>query len=131
MFRAGRVRLRLIAAATLLALCLVSCSRDPNAVKRKFLEGGDKYFQKGQYAQARIMYLSALKRDAKYGEAYYRLALAEMKLASVDHSVIALRRAVELLGEGPEREEARVKLADLYLGFLEHTIFRKQVADET
>lgn len=109
----------------------MSCNRDPEAVKRRFLEGGDKYFRKGQYAQARIMYLSALKRDAKYGEAYYRLALAEIKLASADHSVIALRRAVELLNEGPEREEARVKLADLYLGFLEHAIFRKQVAEET
>jgi tetratricopeptide (TPR) repeat protein len=127
----GRVPPGLIAAALLLAFCLSSCSRDPNVVKRRFLEGGDRYFQKGQYSQARIMYLSALKRDAKYGEAYYRLALAEIKLASIEKTLIALRRAVELLPEGPEREDARVKLADLYLGFLEHNHFQKQVASDT
>ena len=97
----GRSFLRLIA-AVLLALSLFSCSRDPNVVKRRFLEGGNKYFQKGQYSQARIMYLSALKADAKYGEAYYRLALSEIKLASIDKTLIALRRAVELLPEGPD-----------------------------
>jgi tetratricopeptide (TPR) repeat protein len=130
MYCGGRVPLRLIA-AWLLVLCLVSCSRDPNVVKRRFLEGGDKYFQKGQYSQARIMYLSALKRDAKYAEAYYKLALAEIKLASIDQTLVALRRAVELLPEGPERDDARVKLADIYLGFLEHSHFQKQVVSDT
>jgi tetratricopeptide (TPR) repeat protein len=126
----GRAFLRLIA-GVLLAFGLLSCSRDPNVVKRRFLDGGNKYFQKGQYSQARIMYLSALKADAKYGEAYYRLALAEIKLASIDHTLVALRRAVELLPEGPDREDARVKLADLYLAFLEHSRFQKQVASDT
>src|SRR5437763_5949902 len=73
----GRHPLRLIATVLLLAFCISSCSRDPNAVKRRFLEGGNKYFQKGQYSQARIMYLSALKQDARYGEAHYRLDLAK------------------------------------------------------
>ena len=127
----GRAPLRLIATVLLLAFGLSSCNRDPNAVKRRFLDGGNKYFQKGQYSQARIMYLSALKRDAKYGEAYYRLALAEIKLASIEQTLIALRRAVELLPEGPDREDARVKLADIYLGFLEHNRFQKQVATDT
>jgi tetratricopeptide (TPR) repeat protein len=127
----GRAPLRLIATALLIAFCLSSCSRDPNVVKRRFLEGGNKYFQKGQYSQARIMYLSALKRDAKYGEAYYHLALAEIKLASIEQTLIALRRAVELLPEGPDREDARVKLAEIYLGFLEHNRFQKQVATDT
>jgi tetratricopeptide (TPR) repeat protein len=126
-----RASLRLIAIVLLLAFCFSACSRDPNAVKRRFLEGGNKYFQKGQYSQARIMYLSALKTDAKYGEAYYRLALAEIKLASIERTLIALRRAVELLPEGPERDDARVKLADIYLGFLEHNRFQKQVATDT
>src|SRR5260370_9265631 len=77
------------------------------------------------------MYLSALKRDAKYGEAYYRLALAEIKLASIEQTLIALRRAVELLPDGPDRDDGRVKLADIYLGFLEHNRFQKQVAGDT
>src|SRR5260370_33759810 len=92
----GRAPLRLIASVLLLAFCLSSCSRDPNAVKRRFLEGGNKYFQNGQYAHARIMYLSAVKTDAKYGEAYYRLALADIKLASIEKTLVALRLAAEL-----------------------------------
>ena len=77
------------------------------------------------------MYLSALKRDPKYADAYYRLALTEARLGAVDKTVIALRRAVELLGEGTEKDDARVMLADIYLGYLEHNSFQKQAATET
>jgi tetratricopeptide (TPR) repeat protein len=77
------------------------------------------------------MYLSALKRDGRYAEAYYKLALAEIKLASLDHTLVALRRAVELLPEGDERDDARAKLADIYLGFLERNRFQKQVVSDT
>ncbi len=127
MFSGRRSPLRRIAAVLPLAFVLLSCSRDP----RRFVEGGNRYFQKGQYSQARLMYLSALKRDPKYADAYYRLALAEIRLAALDKTVIYLRRAVELLPEGSEKDDARIMLADIYLGYLEHNAFQKQAATET
>ncbi|MEO7653852.1 MAG: tetratricopeptide repeat protein, partial [Bryobacteraceae bacterium] len=66
------------------------------------------------------MYRTALQKDAKFGEAYYRLALTNLKTGSVAAAVQSLRRAIELLKpEQPERMDARVKLADLYLDYAE------------
>ena len=56
-----------------LSLTLVNCSFDPQVVKKKYLDSGDKYFDKGLYRQAQIMYKRALSKDPKYGEAYYKL----------------------------------------------------------
>src|ERR1700674_5331112 len=79
------------------SLAFFSCQRDPDVRKRKYIEGGDKYFRNSKYREARIMYLSALKLDAKDGPAYYGLARAELKLNDLQKSMRALRRAVELL----------------------------------
>ena len=116
-------------AAALLALA--ACSRDPEVLKRRYLEGGNKYFANGRYREARIMYLSALRKDAKYAEAYLRLAKAELRLKNAGAAAPSLRRAVELLPEGPEREDARIILAGLYLGALQAAGIRKDLADET
>ena len=60
---------RLFALLPALAL-LAACSRDPNVVKRKFVESGNKYFQNGKYREASIMYRTALRKDPRFGEAY-------------------------------------------------------------
>src|SRR5947199_9220882 len=74
-----------------------SCSRDPNVVKLRYLNNGNKYFEKGKYKEASIMYRTALQKDAKFGEAYYRWALVDLKLQQPMSAVQNLRRAVELL----------------------------------
>ncbi len=63
-----------------LAMTAVSCSRDPNVVKVKYLQNGNRYFEKGKYKEAYIMYRNALKKDPKYSEAYYRVGLAELRM---------------------------------------------------
>ena len=47
---------------------LAACSRDPNVVKRKFVESGNKYFQSGKYREASIMYRTALRKDPRFQE---------------------------------------------------------------
>src|SRR5213593_4858928 len=113
-------------------LCLLllaagaSCSRDPNVIKARYLQNGNKYFEKGKYKEASIMYRTALQKDAKFGEAYYRLALTELKMQQPFAAIQSLRRAVELLKPGqPERMDARVKLADVYLDYLERSSKRE------
>src|SRR5215467_5625218 len=114
--------IRQILACLVFAVLCASCSRDPNVVKVRYLQNGNKYFDRGKYKEASIMYRTALQKDAKYGEAYYRLALADQKLGQPLASVSNLRRAVELLKpDNPERTDARIRLADVYLDYLERS----------
>ena len=103
-----------------LLLCLLSallfvgigCNRDPESVKKAYVEKGNEYFKNGKYKEASIFYRSALKKDMRYGEAYYRLGLAEMRLGRPSDALRSFRRAYELQ---PDNLEAASQLADLYL----------------
>lgn len=90
----------------------LSCSRNPDVAKRKYLESGNRYFEKKQYKEASIMYRQALRKDPRYGEAYYRLGLTHLRLGGVPEAVHALRRAVELL---PDRSEPKIELGNIFL----------------
>jgi len=93
-------------------LLMASCSRDPKVQAQRYLENGNKFFEKGKYKEASIMYRRALQKDLRFGEAYYRLALADIKLTAYGDAVRSLHRAVELQ---PQNADAAVKLADIYM----------------
>ena len=59
----------------LAAVSLISCSRDPNYLKQKYLQSGIKYFEHGRYNDASIMFRKSIQADRKFGPAYYQLAL--------------------------------------------------------
>ena len=108
---------RLVAIIVTAVLALVSCSRDPNVAKRRYLESGNKYFDKGKFKEARIMYLNAKAKDQRWGPAYYKLGVTALKLGSVSEAVNAFRRAVELLPPNEaDHWDAAVKLSEIYLG---------------
>jgi len=102
----------LVGAAIALLAILAGCSRDPEVVKRRYLENGNKYFNQGKFKEAVLMYSNAVKQDPKFGEAYLKLGDAQLRRGAVRESVAAFRRAVELL---PKQDEAAGKLADIYL----------------
>ena len=96
------------------ALTLVSCDRDPNHLKKQYVERGNKFLASGKASEASIMYRKAIGIDKKYGEAYYRLALLELKRGSGAAAVRPLRVSVELLKSGtPESNDAILKLAEI------------------
>jgi predicted Zn-dependent protease len=103
----SRISLLVVLALTLFA---AGCSQE--ARKQKALDSGNKYFEKGQYKQARLMYLNAVKADQRFGEAYYKLALTNIRLGAFGDAVGNLHRAIELQ---PENLDAHGKLADIYL----------------
>jgi tetratricopeptide (TPR) repeat protein len=110
--------IRSSAVIVLAAIALASCNRDPQVVKRGYLESGNKYFAKGRYTEARIQYQRALKTDPKFGEAHYRMALTLMQIKPPNwrNAVNALRRAVELIPENQASHwDAVVKLTEVYL----------------
>ncbi len=98
------------------ALTLASCSNDPNVVKAKYLDIGNKYFDRGKYKEASIYYRKALAKDPKYGEGYYHFSLTLMKQGQLSNAVGSLRRAVELLPPGtPDSNDAKLQLAQILL----------------
>lgn len=88
------------------------CSRDPKVQAQRYLENGNKFFAREKYKEASIMYRRAILKDQRFGEAYYRLGLTDLKLAAYGESIKMLRRAVELQ---PDNTDAATKLADLFL----------------
>jgi tetratricopeptide (TPR) repeat protein len=107
---------RLVAIIITAVLVLVSCNRDPNVAKMRYLESGNKYFDKGKFKEARIMYLNAKAKDQRWGPAYYKLGLTALKLGSVNEAINAFRRAKELLpANDADHWDAVVKLSDIFL----------------
>ncbi len=110
------MRLVRFLAVLALVLSLASCTTDPKKKRQKYLENGNRYFEHGNYKAARIMYADAFRVDPKFGEAYYRLALTEMKLQRVINAVAPLRRAIELLPpDSDDYVDANVKFAEIML----------------
>ncbi|MBA3974154.1 MAG: hypothetical protein C0504_08065 [Candidatus Solibacter sp.] len=99
-------------AAAAVMLCLSGCSRDPEVVKRRYLDNGNKYFDQGKYKEAVLMYGNAVKQDPRFGEAYHKLGDAQLRRGAFREAAAAFRRAAELL---PKQDDAAGKLADLYL----------------
>jgi tetratricopeptide (TPR) repeat protein len=96
------------------ALVLISCNRDPNYLKTKYLQSGIKYYDATRYKEASIMFRKSIEADRKFGSPYYRLALTDLKLGQVASAVPALRRAVELLKPGTaDGDDAVLKLSEI------------------
>jgi len=102
-------------------LALASCSRDPNVLKQVYLEKGNKWFDRGKYREALLMYRDALQKDKKFAEAHYRLALTYMKLGSVSDGVRSLLRSLEFFkndphyADNPHYWDALVQISQIYL----------------
>jgi tetratricopeptide (TPR) repeat protein len=96
------------------ALMLVACNRDPEHLKQEYLKRGNDFFKVGKLKEADIYYRKAILQDKKFGEAYYRLALTNLKENAGMAALRPLRVAVELLKPGtPESDDATLKLAEI------------------
>jgi tetratricopeptide (TPR) repeat protein len=106
-FETGRLTFLLIC-----VVALVACSHDPNVLKQKYLESGNRYFNQGQYRSAAIQYLNAIRMDSKFEEAHFRLAQSYLKLGMAAGAYQELTRAVE---DNPDDLKAQVALGNLLL----------------
>ncbi len=122
--------MRVLSLVLFVLAAFVSCSRDPNVAKKHYLDSGNKYFEKGKYKEAAIMYRSALQKDLRYGPAYYKLALAQLKLRQISPAVNALRRSIELnKAKDPASADAHwdsvVKLSELFVASADPRVFNE------
>ena len=86
----------------------IGCGRSAQT----YVERGKRFFDEGKYADALIQYRKALQKDPKFGEAYYRLGLAELKENNGIEAYRSLGRAAEWM---PDNEEVKISLADVSL----------------
>jgi tetratricopeptide (TPR) repeat protein len=106
-------RARMLLAVPCLIL-LAACSRDPKVVSRKYVDSGNKYFSRGKYKEASIMYRRALSKDMRYADAWYRLGLTNLKLGIPGEARRDFSRAMEI---DPGNTDAIVKLGDIDMAF--------------
>ncbi len=110
--------IRVVATVLACILGLISCNSDPNVAKKRYLEMGNKYFDRAKYKEASIMYRRAIEKDKLYGPAYYKLALTDTKQASLQGAVVNFRKAVDLLKkDNPDHWDALMHVTDIYLAF--------------
>src|SRR5690242_13138635 len=103
---------KLLVPLMLLLTLIGGCSRSPEAKKARYLERGDRYFQRHQYREAVLEYRNALRIDANNAQAIRQLALAHYQLGEVAQAFRYLLRAQEL---EPDNTEIPLKLATVYL----------------
>jgi tetratricopeptide (TPR) repeat protein len=97
----------------LLFVMLASCNSDPAVQAQRYVDNGNKFFNKGLYKEASIMYRKALSKNLKYSEAYYRLGLTDMKVGAIGEALGMFRRAVD--DPKYDNSDAVVQLANIYL----------------
>src|SRR5260370_15288924 len=79
---------------------------------RTYLERGNQLYAAGKYGDAALSYRNAIQRDSRSGEAYYRLAKAQLKLNQAIDAYKNLHQAVSL---SPDNIPAKVELASMCL----------------
>jgi tetratricopeptide (TPR) repeat protein len=92
---------RFVAALILLASA-ASCSRSA----KSYFDSGNQYFDQKKYKEAIVEYQNAIRKDPKFGEAYYKLAEALSETRNLQGAYQEYQRAADLL---PASKEAQLK----------------------
>jgi tetratricopeptide (TPR) repeat protein len=90
---------RHIPLATLLGVVALAaaCTVDASVRKQQYLKSGDRYFDKGQFAEAIVEYRNAIQIDATFGQARKRLAESYASTGDDRRAFEEFIRAADLL----------------------------------
>ncbi len=82
----------------------------PEEKKMKFFDKGQVYFEQQEYRKASLEYRNAIQIDPKFTEAYYQLALCELKEGNLKNAFANFRKVVE---QDEQHTDAQYQLAKL------------------
>lgn len=111
-----------------LLVCLAACNRDPKEVAKKYVETGNKYYDKGKFKEASIMYRRALQKNMRDAQAYYRLGLVDIRQGMLGEAQRSLLRATDL---DHNNMDALAKLGelDLFIYSRDSVTYKSYLAD--
>jgi len=93
-----------------------------------YIARGNELYAQGKYDDAALTYKKAIQKDANCGEAFYRLALADLKTNQQRDAYNALSRAVALV---PNRDDIKIQFGDVLLaGYLSDPHRPKRLYDQ-
>ena len=95
-----------------LLVFLAACTRDPKEIARKYVETGNKYYDKGNYKAASIMYRRALQKNMRDAQAHYRLGLVQLHDRMLGEARRSFLRATDI---DHSNMDALAKLGDINL----------------
>jgi tetratricopeptide (TPR) repeat protein len=98
-------------AAPIIVVILALISTDCGRSARHYLNEGNNLFSQGKYEDAALNFRKAIQKEPRYGQAYFQLALAELRQNNGRDAYQNLSRAAELM---PDRT-VKVRFADLNL----------------
>ena len=98
----------IIAVLALGVIGLTSCGNDP----KTYIDRGNRFFDARKYDDAELQYRKALQKNPNSGEAWYRLALVELKRNHTSEAYGELQRAADLM---PGNIPAAFRLGQLAL----------------
>jgi putative PEP-CTERM system TPR-repeat lipoprotein len=101
-----------VPAIIVVMLSAAACSRDPEVAKQRHLAKGNAYFEAAKYREAILEYRTAIRYDAKFGEARLRLAEAYTRTSDRQNAYREYVRAADLL---PDRADVQVKAGNFLL----------------
>src|SRR5690242_7881276 len=93
-------------------VCILAAAARSGGSRLTYFNKGNDLCARGKYEEASLAYRKAIQKDVRFGDAHYRLALAEIARGEPDKAIMPLRRAASLM---PRHVDCRVKLADIYL----------------
>jgi tetratricopeptide (TPR) repeat protein len=92
----------------------LAASSGCGGIKQNYIAKGNALFYVGKYEEASLIYRKAIQKDPSFGEAYYRLGLAAIKLGQWSLAYNALDHAIQL---PPANVDAQEKFGDICLRF--------------
>jgi len=111
-----------------LLVYLAACTRDPKEIARKYVETGNKYYDRGKYKEASIMYRRALQKNMRDSQAHYRLGLVQMRQGMLGEARRSFLRTTDI---DHGNMDAFAKLGDLNLAIyaLDRVTYKSYLAD--
>jgi len=114
----------LVVLACVLSAFLSGCSRDPNVRKHKYLESGQRFYEKGQYREAAIQFQNAIQVDSQFVDAHYSMALTALKLQQYEGAFQELNTTIQL---NPDHYAARLELAKFLIAAHEYAAAKEHL----
>ena len=101
-----------VVVVVLLLSALAGCRANPEAVRQRAFESGERLYAAGKYADATLEYRKALQQDPKFGPARFKLAEAYAASGNLRAAYPEYLRAADLL---PADVDVQVKAGNMLL----------------